>query len=502
MFHTRLHNVKISLRPLAYCILFASSLILNQARPSFCQDVRQEIDGRETRPLTDLQRHQNSPTVETLLAKLNSPDSHESQEAARYLYTLRNHYMDTALTSLSTHRLAQGETLSASLGVLNILRPSDLHVAGIVGNKLSFDASELSGPSISPQLPYHPAADVLERMSLPALPFLAHSIANSPAPREGNLSNAGNIYFFRSLAILGPALEDWLTENAKTTTSKIDQQKFKRIALFVLQRTTTDGTRSYGTIRSIEGSSSLEGGFDDGWFRSLSPQRVQLQWNLTDPLLNSASLAIKDNETHAANISQELNSTLGLTEYLLVRQLEGPSQPWLKSKVEPSYSNVAQTNAIRVLGALRCDYAPWVIWKHLQQRSSAVLIDKDDSEETKVCLKALCQIDIPAVKVLVKAIPTELGLEQRRAATYALSRILGRYTIPYLEREISICEDAGKSDQEMHSQYKQQAQWLKEMLELGKEKKWFEGDYYGAHDPYAYDLVFDTASASAKMSNP
>ena len=75
---------------------------------------------------------------------------------------------------------------------------------------------------------------------------------------------------------------------------------------------------------------------------------------------------------------------------------------------------------------------------------------------------------------------------------------MGEYTIPYMQQEVAILQQASIDDKDLHDQYLKQVKIVQSMLELGKEKGWFTGDYYGAHDPHAYDLVFDDAPASVK----
>ncbi len=443
-------------------------------------------------------------TVQSLVDGLGSKDARERYQTASAIINLRNHYQDEAKQLI----VSKGDSGSYSSPrqsgfiLLQCLRPTSPDVAQIVSlyALVNFNPPHAGATGLGESSPVYSASDLLERMSLPALPSLAKLIAKSPVPSGDQTNDVRFVPLLRSLNILDPAAPLWLKNSAVEAVNNSERIALTKNAAYLKSHTNNVGTRSFVAPYYLSGRPQLEGGYNQPTINALSLNTIPIDW---DALSQARVLDKKSSRDQQGALSSAVDAavlTMQMIQYGIVQRLETNTNG--RSKMYPPYTPEARIDAIRVLGALRSDMAPWVVWEQLQLRQMPTqqFVDWDKSENTYACIRALGQIDVPAVKMLTNDIANEWTVKSQRAATYALGRVLGRYSVPFIEREIAIRKQAARDDTDLHDQCLTEVQRLESMLELGKEKKWFEGDYYGAHDPHAYDLVFDTASAPAKMS--
>ena len=474
---------------LCQCLIIISFFSLGYLCPTYAQT--------EENPFL-IKAKQNELTIGMLTDGLGSSDTQQRHQAAVAILSIRDHYLAAAKNVLLSDKISntKNKNTAEALSVLSKLRSSDFESAQLISYFFYFDAENYFQSSDTS--PYYPAADAIERMSLPALPILSGIISKAPVPNSATPPAVADVALLRTIAILGPATPQWLQHRSSLTLVPKQRKTLAKDALFLTASVGTRGiSSSYGGAFYLVGRNLLEGGYDPEWYDSLSAKDFKIQWNLVEALnYNKAQSPNSSTQTDTDPIDEKVGLVLGFMQYIIVKRLE--VVPVGHHSDYAAYPPEAQLDAIRVLGDLRSDYAPWVIWERLCRRSMTVLLDQNNSDDTAACIKALGQIDIPAAKMLREEITTQLATEQQRAATYALGKVMGEYAIPYMQQEVAILQQAALDDKDLHDQYLKQVKIVQSMLELGKEKGWFTGDYYGAHDPHAYDLVFDDAPAPAK----
>ncbi len=421
------------------------------------------------------------------MQSIGSENVVERRQAAQVVIALRRKYISDALIAIKTGQQKQVEVteIAASYQVLQSLRPSDQQTARTAADRITFQYIEPHGPRVTRiYSPIYPAADLLVRMSLSALPVLASTMTSQPKgttqPANSTLASATCV-----ISILGPATADWMSVSAQA----LNEPQSKILADFALSIRTRQihpGHLNFVPFEQGVGQ-LLTGGYDPDIY-SLDTASQTINWHLGEDL---------EDKSKANEAAIQINRTFQFIEICLLEGIQSDRQ---RVKGYVAIPPAAQIDGVRLLGALRSDMAPWVIWDHLRQISMKTFVDKDGSEMTQTCIRSLAQIDIPAVSVLSKRIATEWANPQQRAATFALGKIMGRYAPAFIDQEISSYQDAAANDKDLHDQYLEQVKRLKGMLELGKEKRWFTGDYYGAHDPHAYDLIFDDVPAPAKAN--
>ncbi len=237
----------------------------------------------------------------------------------------------------------------------------------------------------------------------------------------------------------------------------------------------------------------------------MHPETLNVPWDAAAQLSDATQVKEEGRtRTVTEQAAGKIQRTIGLLRYGIAQRLARDASD--RSKKYTPYPPEAVPDAIAVLGCLRPVTGwsgPWILWQRLYAISRSHPIDEDNSPEVAACLRALGQIDIPAARLMVDRIASEWAPEQQRAATYALSKIMGRYSIDFITEAITQRQThAADADKDEIQLDREQAKRLRAMLQLGKDKGWFQGEYYGYNNSHAYDLIFadepPKASANTK----
>lgn len=433
----------------------------------------------------------NEVTVAALISGLSSSDATRRRQAAAAVVALRQHYIQSAQAVAERGYAGQvsPEGLWNALQTLAALRPSDQAILALAAEHIDFAWTPLATSESQMALAYA-AASLLVRGSTAALPVLSPAIGLRPVPDELEKLVSDDKPLACALAIMGPALPEWLGQEAGG--GRGNAATLRRAAQLLSADNSPRPVLQAYPHRTMFGSvNALQWGYDSADLEAIDPDKVSIRWDLADGLASIRPVA-RGGETlpEAAWAGRDMRRTIGLIAYGITMSLN--VDPNIRTKQFHPFPPEAQTDAIRVLGCLRPTDDYGTTWDRLRRRSIKQPVEDDTSPDTAACLRALGQMDIPQARWMVMRTASEWSPRQQRAAAFVLGKMMGRYAIPLIEGELRYrrsLADAEKA-RKMKEAILVGIERLTAMLALGKEKKWFEGEFYGANDPHAYDLVF------------
>lgn len=453
-------------------------------------------------------------TLSDLIERLGSPNLATRRQAALTVLALRDHYVAGAQAVVAHRYAGKAGPLAAvnALETLALLRVTDPAILRDAARHVGFNWTPPPSNSMfsTPLRPHttFPAAQVLVRAGFAALPTLADAIATAPLPTLDKPTRGDAISLACAYAILGPATADWLESEAATAPAP-RRAALEAAARFVAapEAAAQDEESPQNQLPVWLSGLELEQVFDESYgYSDRAPvplNTYQIRWN--------AALALGDEKTMsqdralpgfahetlpASTVARfEIARTMRLLAINISERL--PSYSSHSSNDYAPFPPVAQTDAVRLLGALRLlsQSAAWKMWEQLHHVSFTRAVDEDTSQDMRDTLRALGQIGTPAGMLLMGRIAHQSGPNSQRAAAYGMGKVWGRYARDYLNTEILRLQRA----REAHGQPLQADSYESSYiatLQIGQEKQWFEGQYYGANDPHAYEPRFPSAAAN------
>ena len=432
----------------------------------------------------------NKATVMDLVNGLASTDPDKRITTAREIISLRDHYITSAQTlrTLALSGRAGNRTRWCAERILGQLRPTDQGILYDESKSVSFSYKPVGHIGLPEVEQANSTAYSLVRSSLPALAPLLTTISDPNINQELDTGKPSSLGVICVMSVLGRTSSTWLADEANQPN-----QSSRHIALVKAANITLKQwkRKPYGSLPNalvmFGGSDALEASYDANQLGSVDIAKEYIQWNTLDTVQDELKQSPGSDPISAVNAIASISRTMLLIEYGLIQRLETNSKE--RNKNYEPYPREAALTAVKVLGCMRSDIGDWVIWERVRAMSLTHPIESDTSEETAIYVRSLGQIDMPAVKLLTSRIESEWAEKQQAAATYTLSKILGKYTVPYLQGEITDIDVALAEDKANSDDYHERKQRIENMLKLGLSKSWFTNNYYGIGDPDAYKLL-------------
>ena len=446
-------------------------------------------------------------TLHDLIARLGSPAPGTRRKAALAVLALRDHYAAGARAVVERRYAGKAGALAATnaLETSAFLRVYDPAIMRDAARHIGFSTTPPPVNSLfehdTPR-PSLPAAKLLVRAGYPALPALADIIASAPLPAPPQPTRGNAIALACAQAILGPATASWLRDQAAASTEQPRRVALENAARFVTEHATPTPAEAPGAL-ALPGWATglgLENVFDESYGvedRAPIPlETYKIRWDAAQGLADEKT-RLQDREMPgfagellpASTIARrEIERTLRLLTINIVERL--PSTSEHSSNDYAPFETGAQTDAVRLLGALRLlpQASAWKLWQRLLKVSYGGAVDEDTAPDTKVTLRALGQLGAPAAATLRNRIAHQSGPNQKSAAAYGLSQILGTYARDDLNAQIAPLQKQREAQQLPLAKDSYESSY-QDMLRLGEEKQWFKNGVYGLNNPNAYDLT-------------
>ncbi|MDQ2732644.1 MAG: hypothetical protein M3Y56_13380 [Armatimonadota bacterium] len=452
-------------------------------------------------------------SIGQLLDALASTDTHVRHQAAEAIVALRNHDIEAITRSIDNNPTVtnpnsmseRGKAAWNSFDALAYLRPSQSEALRVASRNILFHWQSAVTDLPMPAGYAYRASAVLEQATLPALSTLLNILTKAAGPQGSEkpvLTSQQGAAFACVTTILGPATLPWLKESAMLAP---DEQGRGAI------QTVLDKARSFSEGRRVGQDDQkigylidpdgLRDPFDTSELDRIDPQNFKVDWTAADKVGDITIVHSGGNISIASQFAaRQMKLTFALLSYNIAERLDPEDNSRQKSYKQ--FPPEAQLDALRVLGCLRYR-RPWVAWERLRRASLKRRVEEDSSEETAATLRTLGQIDIPAAQLLIARLGSELAEDQQRAAAFTLGKIMGRYSVPFIEASIRELQSGLSGDDRIERQKdRTHINRLQAMLKLGQEKHWFEGDFYGVGDPHAYDLIFPDEAKPAGVQPP
>lgn len=475
-------------------------------------------------------------TVGQLVDSLASPNADERGHAAAAVAALRSHYIDVAqqATILSLADKSRSDVTTNAFDTLAFLRPSNQTLLQEADRNISFSPnmgssyepifSQSAGPSDEPSGGQeYPAARLLIRASFAALPALSKDFTTDIIQPGHSLTQAQRLRLQCVAAILTTSAPAWFRDLAASEHDAATQKSLLYCSKIISitppnppgappPPPSANFSNGRGILTDFQEADAVNEELDTDDLDQINANTYVIHWNAAAGLADGINFGVDPpvppwpNERAVETViaSHDVERTMALLSYTICLRLNTDTN--IKSK-QPQipFTEDATVDAIRVVGNLRSvTLAPYVVWQHLRRVSLKHHLEDDASPVARASLVALGQIDVPATRLLTTRIGYELSPEQQRAAAYTIGVVMGKYAVPYLSDALMLeqTDMIAETNQGYKPEFQDRITNLKNMLALGEEKRWFGGDYYGAHDPHAYEIVFGTVSAPTKMSNP
>lgn len=475
-------------------------------------------------------------TVGQLVDSLASPNADERGQAVSAVAALRSHYIDVAqqAATSSLNDKSKSDVTANAFGTLAFLRPSNQTLLQEADRNISFSPklvpsyepifSQSAGPSEEPSRGQeYPTARLLIRASFAALPALSKDFTTNTIQPGHALTQVQKLRLQCVAAILTTSAPMWFRDLA-ASEHDVATQKSLLYCSKIISITppnppgapppppSANFSHGRGILTDFQEADAVNEELDTDDLDQINANTYVIHWNAAAGLVDGINFGVDPpvppwpNERAIETViaSHDVERTMALLSYTICLRLNTDTN--IKSK-QPQipFTEDAAVDAIRVIGNLRSvTLAPYVVWQRLRRVSLKHHLENDTSPVTRASLTALGQIDVPATRLLTTRIGYELSPEQQRAAAYTIGVVMGKYAVPYLSDALMLeqTDMIAETNQGYKPEFQDRITNLKNMLALGEEKRWFGGDYYGAHDPHAYEIVFGTVSAPTKMSNP
>lgn len=449
-----------------------------------------------------LRMQRNELTVSVLLDELGSRELLQRRYAAEAIAALRNHYLVQAQAvaerGYAGHVSSEAEWYA--LSTLGFLRPTQTAILSGAVDHISFVWTP--GYMFGMRDGGYAAAYLLVRGSFPALPILARHIPASPSLPNSRVPRGDEMQLASTACILGPAAVPWLRNKESLAQNIVQREGWESAVRFVSAgpgaASSSDAFNFFGWLRSTD---ALGDRFYTGTLKDIDMATYKVKWDLAESLADNKIVTINTRTMSLCSYaSDRIKTTLALLSYRISDRTSIDSTQRLPGS--NPYPVEVQVDAVRVLGYLRyvdSYYPPWTLLRQLSHKEA---IEDDSSDRVMASIRALGQIDMPAIQFLAGQISSEVGENQQRAATFALGKIAGRYAVFYIQDVIDDFQRGLAQDKDNQATDQTHIARLQAMLKLGQEKHWFEGDFYGVGDPHAYDLIFPDEAKPGNTQPP
>lgn len=445
-------------------------------------------------------------SVARLVNGLDSKQPVERRLAAQAIIELRDHYIDVsyqvaqasakAANAPNANKIREiklgvtgpGEQHWDALWTLAHLRPSSPAIIEAAQQDITFQWMPMIRLGWEHEVRFA-SATLLVSSSLAALPQLAQQMAQTDLTGQPETidfyRNHASLSALCAYSFLETSAPQWLEQEAKDTNDADSKARLQQAARFVGQVASDNPNKPSDAINRLRFFGSrvgiqLESSDED--LKPLRPERYPIKWNVIGYTPDKKPF-VKE---------KDIEQSMALLKYAITQRLTLLNKE--RDSKYKAFRAEACSNAVSVLGALRTidRRSQWVMWQHLQKLALHKPIPGNNDAQVTNCIRAFQQIDVPAANEMILLISwDETSPPQKETAAYVLGRIMGRYSVPMLQAEIDWykANARGSHDKGERAEYQGLINQLEHALQIGKDKKWFEGDYYGKNDPHAYDLI-------------
>ncbi len=393
-------------------------------------------------------------TIGQLVDSLASPNANERSQAAVAVAALRSHYIEAAqqAATSSLDDKSKSDVTTNAFDTLAFLRPSNQALLQEADQNISFSPSTSSSTSLRGeplQEQGYPAARLLIRASFAALPILSKDFTTDIIQPGYALTQVQRLRLQCVAAILTTSAPMWLRDLAASEHDVVTQKSLLYCSKIISitppnppgappPPPSANFSHGRGILTDFQDADAVNEELDTDDLDQIDPDKYIIRWNAAAGLADDVNFGVEpplppwSNERAVETViaSHDVERTMALLSYAICLHLNTDTN--IKSKLpQIPFSEDAAVDAIRVVGNLRsATLAPYVVWQHLRRVSLKYHLENDTSPVTRASLTALGQIDVPAASLLTARIDYEPSPERKRAATFALGRVLGKYTVP------------------------------------------------------------------------